>query len=689
MKRLLNRALVGMGIAGVAFFAACGTPPRDLIASRWQGEPVEARGHVSDTARFEKFAVAADHPEASAAGAEMLSQGGNAVDAAVATSFALSVVRPESCGIGGGGFMVVHLAGGPTRNGQPPRAVPMNVVIDYRERAPASASPDMFEKLGPEASQWSGRAVAVPGTVAGLLDALERYGTLSREQVLAPAIRLARNGYVYDIHAWRAGQTFAEFLAKNPGRPGADQTHDWRPFVGPISEEAIGPVCDGFRVPQQEPRPKPPREFTRRVNLAQAATLERIAKHGADGFYQGETANAIVAAVNRHGGGLTLEDLAAVRTREGKPLEAVWRGRTIVTMPLPSSGGVTLLQILALMERTRPQWAAAVEGFQQRLAAFEDHQKGDPLPPPPVGPEYAHALAESFKHAFADRAQYLGDPAFMPADPTPRLLDPVRLDAKAAMIDPAKTLPDDAYAKGGLLPDLLSSTANPPDDHGTSHLSAVDQWGNAVACTETINLTFGSRILVPECGFFLNNQMDDFQTRRGEANAFGLVQSDRNLPEPGKCPLSSMTPTIVLGADGKVESVLGASGGPRIITGVAQSLLFAHDLGCGAAAVGLPRVHHQWKPATLLIEPTLNPIAHAWSGSFGGSLLDPDEIAKDGESAFDEDKIMKPIVDAMKARGHEVAVMFEGAAVQMIHRDSAGGWQAASDPRKGGAPAGE
>jgi gamma-glutamyltranspeptidase/glutathione hydrolase len=666
------------------------------------------------SARFERYAVAADHAQASEAGAEMLALGGNAVDAAVATSFALSVVRPESCGIGGGGFMVVHLAGGPRRAGAAPLEYPLNIVIDYRERAPASASPDMFANLPPDASQWSGASVAVPGTVAGLLHALEKYGTLDRATVLAPAIRLAKEGYDFDRHAERSAQALAKFLTDHPDRADEGTALMRRLFLAwpwpdpRTGEQAQGPehigVCDGFRVPPQ-PDAVPPQddavptggqvarqrwgEASEHDNPRQALVLEAIARDGSDGFYKGHVAQAIVRSVSAFGGGLSLDDLARVRVREAAPLIGTWRGKTILTMPLPSSGGVTLLQVLGLMERTRPQWASSFGNWRERMKVFEEKPTAGKTPEPVLGTPYLHCLTESFKHAFADRAQYLGDPAFMTADPTPRLLDAARLDAKARTIDPKRTRPGAHYADTAQLNDLLSGNATPPDDHGTSHFSVVDRWGNAVACTETLNLAFGSCIMVPEYGFCLNNQMDDFQTRRGEANAFGLVQSERNLPEAGKCPLSSMTPTIVLDAGGKVETVVGASGGPRIITATVQALLLADEPEFGVMlAFQMPRIHHQWKPDTLMAEPAYLAFVSRFEGTMGEWLFgDVAQLRTRGDAVLDRDPCLD--VKALRRLGHTLQPMFEGAAVQMLHRDSAGAWRAASDPRKGGAPAGE
>ncbi|MFM9957645.1 MAG: gamma-glutamyltransferase family protein [Phycisphaerales bacterium] len=573
----------------VAAIAGCNfVHPRERIEERFRGEIVRDRLDADLASRFVHEAAAADHPEASQAGAEVLAQGGNAVDAAVAASFALSVVRPESCGIGGGGFMVIHLAGGPRRGGaagaEP--ATPRNIVIDYRERAPASASPRMFVDLPADASRWSGAGVAVPGTVAGLLHAHEKYGMLDRAAVLAPAIRLARNGYIVDAHTRRQARVLEKFLDERPDRPRLEGRAARETFIPtPVPREEGVIVLNPDRVPPQ-----------RAFNLAQAEALEAIARFGVDGFYKGPVAQAMVNAAQRHAPegtpALTLNDLASVSPREATPLTASWRGKTILTMPLPSSGGMTLIQTLALMERTRGTWSHALEGAESRLEPFQRWKEGQPAPEPVYGPAYIHALAEAMKHAFADRALYLGDPAFMPADPTARLLDEARLDRKAASMKPGRELHINTYKDLDPLPDLLSEAADAPDDHGTSHLSAVDRWGNAVSCTETINLAYGSRILVTEYGFFLNNQMDDFQTRPGEPNAFGLIQSDRNAPATGKCPLSSMTPTIVLDAEGRVETAVGGSGGPRIITAVAQSLLLAEEpqrrLQRGMLLVGSP-----------------------------------------------------------------------------------------------------
>lgn len=614
---------------------------------------------TTGTDRFEREVVAADHPAASAAGALILSQGGNAVDAAVATSFALSVVRPESCGIGGGGFMVIHLARDPRQCDDTSPPVPVDVVIDYRERAPGASSPDMFFTLPPGSSETSGRAVATPGTVAGLLHALERYGTMTRAQVIAPAIRLATEGFSTDAQSMRSAGTLQRFLEGRPDHPRNERDAAGRLF---IRAQQAGATAS---------------------NAPQADALSLIAQRGAPGFYDGPVADAVVRAVNRHAGGMTRADLESYRPKESTPLRADWRGRTILTVPLPSSGGITMIQALTLMDLCARHWGSGADALGD-----PGRNPGDPAFDPPPSAAYLHCLVESFKHAFADRAKYLGDTEFMPGDPTPRLLDRSRLAAKAAMIRPDRTLGTDDYARAQPLDDR-AYRAPPPDDHGTSHFSIADRFGNAVACTETINLSFGSKIIVPEYGFCLNNQMDDFQTSASGANAFALVQSDRNRPEPGKRPLSSMTPTIVLDAHGRVEVVAGASGGPRIITATTQAVLDAVVLGLGAYGAALPRVHHQWKPETLQIESSSDMLRWRIAGT-------PMEHLSQGDSPSPRElAALEPYwrtrIDELRARGHSVIPMSEPAAAQVIARErSATGtaWHALCDPRKGGAPRG-
>ena len=558
-------------------------------------------------ATYAHGAVAADHPLASEAGARMLRLGGNAVDAAVAASFTLSVVRPQSCGIGGGGFMVISLPDDPTHG----RVL---TAINYRETAPAASTPDMFETTTlPDASTRSGLAVAVPGTVAGLLHALERYGTLDRATVLQPAIDAAVGGFEADTAYVDAVRSSAAKLteAERAGRPAL-----WRTLLHE-GEVAVG---DGVR------------------NLQHAGVLAAIAEQGRDGFYAGRVAAQVVDTAPPAPGNPPRDAVRDYRPVEVAPLSFSFDGSTILAMPPPSSGGVTMCEALGILEHlglTRPDG--------ERLS-------------PVLG---THLLIESWKHAFADRAEWLADPAFGDV-PTGTLLHPTYLGTRAAIIDPDRTQPPGVY--GTRNGDAGARAL--PDDSGTSHISVVDQWGGAVACTETINLEFGSMLAVEGGGFCLNNEMDDFTTVRGEANAFGLVQSDRNLPEPGKRPLSSMSPTIVLDADGRVVAVAGASGGPRIITGTMQVLLSVLVSHMSAAdAVAEPRLHHQWVPDVVRLEPALR------SG-------DDDTLSNNARRR-----------DGLVLRGHTLGEIDSVGVVQLIVRDAAG-LHAACDPRKGGRPAG-
>ncbi|MFH1679531.1 MAG: gamma-glutamyltransferase [Candidatus Eisenbacteria bacterium] len=533
--------------------------------------------------------VASDHEIASRAGLEMLEKGGNAVDAAVATAFALSVVRPYASGIGGGGFLVVYLADG--EGGR-------SIAIDYRERAPRAVGPNFYEGLEDTlACRFGGRSVGVPGAVAGLLHALERYGTLDRATVLAPAIRAAEEGFLADRHYVLSAREMIPVLESLPLlRERSPFT--WSRFLGE------GKIAEGNRILLPE----------------QADALRLIAERGTHAFYGGPIGEAVVQAAEASGGVLAGEDLESFAVKERTPLEGEFRGKRILGMPPPSSGGIALLQILGIFDR---------------LTGGEE-------PPARNSPAYVHLLVEAMKHAFADRAEWPGDPAFVEV-PVERLLSGGYLDERAASVQRARALGPDAYG----------TKAPPPDDRGTSHFGAVDRFGNAAAGTESINYSFGSLVAVPEYGFVLNNTMDDFLTRRGTANLFGLLQSERNLPAPGKIPLSSMSPTIVLDDEG-VLAVAGGSGGPRIISGTAEVLLgvvlFDQD---AEEAVAAPRFHHQWMPNKLLLEP-----------GFG-----------------------REIQMALFGMGHSLERTDAVAAVPLIRR-SAAGYQASSDPRKGGAPAG-
>lgn len=597
-------------------------------------------------ADYRRHAVAADHPLASAAGLEVLRAGGNAVDAAVATSFALSVVRPFSCGIGGGGFMVIHF------ERPPDGSTTRDIAINYREMAPAAITPDFYAaRLDRDradlASRTGGTAAGVPGTVAGLLHAHERFGRLSREQVLAPAIRLAEEGFEADEAYVRAVTSISEDFAAHADWP-QRFAFVWNRYLMQ-GQVAVG---DRIHIPEQ------------------ADALRLIARDGAAAFYTGPIADAIVRAVQSDGGLITRDDLRNYRPNDAQPLTFDAFGRTFLTMPPPSSGGVTLAQTLGLLER---EWNP--EPINNRVIRLDHFPLYDERLRPESstdtvasamtkGPGWSlqwrdAQLIECFQLAFADRAAWLGDPDFV-GIPLDRLLSSDYLDQRATLIDQQQgPQPPEHYLDPDAAAELLT-------DHGTSHLSVVDRWGNAVACTETINLEFGSLLAVPEYGFILNDQMDDFTSRVGEPNAFGLRQSARNLPQPGKRPLSSMTPTIVLDASGQVEVIAGASGGPRIITGTTLAILHAINGWPAREAVAAPRFHHQWMPARLDMEPqyaALDWHAHTMAAR-------------------------QTMAQGLADRGYEVREIDRLSVVQLIRRRGQM-WEAASDPRKGGRPAGD
>jgi gamma-glutamyltranspeptidase/glutathione hydrolase len=595
MSRRLLAALASFA-AALSLLAACSSQALHTRA------PSECA--VPSAAEFRNECVAADHFLASEAGAAILRLGGNAVDAAVASSFALSVVRPYSCGIGGGGFMVIHLAADAQHGA--PRAIALN----YRETTPAGVGPLFYERqAAADASTRGGTASGVPGTVAGLLYALDNFGTLDRAAVLAPAIRIARAGFRADADFVSVAKELSHKFNDHP---------DWKTRFSFVWTRYLkeGKVMIGDLI----------------TNPEQAAALELIAKQGAAAFYRGPIADAIVQTIAADHGVITRADLAAYSPVQLQPLEFPGPGGTYLAMPPPSSGGVAMAEALGI-------WSRLGMGGPEPAAAL-------------------HREVESFKHAFADRAEWLADPVFEPV-PVDRLLSPAYLDSLAARYDPIRTLDPARYGSRR----TEAHATPPPTDHGTSHLCAVDRLGNAVACTETINLEFGSLLAVNQYGFCLNDQMDDFLTRRGAPNAFRLTQSERNLPAPGKRPLSSMCPTIVLthGSPPSVVAVAGASGGPRIITATTQVLIhaLAEHMDAGDA-VDAPRLHHQWMPDALYLE-----------------------------SAFLESAAGNTTIDALIARGHSVEFTGAIACVQLIRRAPDNrSWQAASDPRKGGRPAG-
>jgi gamma-glutamyltranspeptidase/glutathione hydrolase len=486
-------------------------------------------------------AVATASPLATHVALEMLEAGGNAVDATVAATLVLAVVGPQHASIGGGGFVLWHDArSGKTR------------VLDFREVAPRAASRDMYLREGkpvPELSRDGALAVAVPGSLAGLEAFHRAGGRLPWRRVLVPAVRAARAGFLVTPLYLAAANERLACLRKDPE---AARIFLARNTQGTFDVPALGTQL-------------------RQPDLAR--TLESVAAKGSRGFYQGPVAASLVQAVRAGGGVLATEDLATYQPRWRTPLEGHYRGYRILTMPPPSAGGVTLLQTLGVLERRFPQ------GFR-----FHD---ADAL----------HVYVEALRHAFAERARYLGDPAFV-AVPLDELLSEHHLDAIAQGIDLARATPSSQ---------LNGPLAKPaPADRHTTHLSVVDRDGNAVALTHTHNYFFGACLVAPGTGVLLNDEMDDFAAAPGAPNTYGLVAEEANTVAPGKVPLSSMTPTFVFQRDRPqaVLLVVGAPGGSTIPTTVVQIVSNVLDAGMNVVqAVTAGRLHHQFLPDELWIEP--------------------------------------------------------------------------------------
>lgn len=474
--------------------------------------------------------VTAQHA-ASEVGAAILRQGGNAVDAAVAVGYALAVTHPCCGNLGGGGFLMAHLADG------------RNIFINFREKAPLAARPDMF--LDPQGNVVNDEsrdgylAVGVPGTVLGLETAREKYGTMPRATLIAPAIRLAADGFILtrgDVDA------MTDSIAKFRGQPN----------VAAIFLKNGEPLAPGDRLVQKD----------------LAATLRLISTDGARDFYHGAIAVAVAQASRAHGGVLTAADFAAYNITEPAPITCSYRGYTILSAPPPSSGGVTLCEMLQVLAA----YPLGTLGFHSS--------------------ESVHLLTEAMRHAYRDRNTDLGDPAFVD-NPVERLLSSQHAEAIRAQILPGRATPSSA----------LQGAAAADEHATTTHYSIVDRWGNAVSVTFTINDDFGAKVIAGNTGFFLNDEMDDFTAKPGAPNMFGLVQGKANAIAPGKRPLSSMTPTIVL-KGGKPVLVLGTPGGARIITTVLEVIVNVIDNGMRLQeAVDAPRIHHQWLPDTIAGEP--------------------------------------------------------------------------------------
>src|SRR5947209_7313186 len=489
--------------------------------------------------------VVSVHGEASRAGISVMHKGGNAVDAAVATGFALAVVHPAAGNIGGGGFMMLRMANGDVH------------FLDYREKAHKAAGGNMYlgEKgeVIPNASLVGYKAIGVPGSVAGMVYAQKHWGKLPLSVVMAPAIRLAREGVVLTYEEAQSMQR-DKYLDKFP---------------------------DSHRIFQRDGKFYQQGEIFRQPELAR--TLERIAANPND-FYKGAMATELAAEMKRTGGLITAEDMAAYEVKERQPVRGTYRGYEVISAPPPSSGGITLLETLNILE-----------GYNLgRLG----NRSADSI----------HLTAEAFRRAFYDRAEFLGDPDFSQL-PVPQLIDKKYADAWRSSLDMMRSSASKELRRPSGFGQLdrqaaLHAPYSGPEPENTTHYSVVDEQGNAVAVTTTLNDGFGSRVTAGKLGFLLNDEMDDFTSKPGVPNGYGLIQGEANSIAPGKRPLSAMAPTIVL-KDGKLIMVLGSPGGPRIISTVANILMGVVDYGLDIQqAVNAPRFHHQWQPDEIDIEKT-------------------------------------------------------------------------------------
>ena len=527
--------------AALLWIALCAALPSALWAAAHPiAHPVHARNAmVVSVSRY-----------GSEAGVEIMKRGGNAIDAAVATGFALAVVHPQAGNIGGGGFMLIRMTDGTTH------------FLDYREKAPAAATHDMFLDAHGNVSEHTSligyKAIAVPGSVKGMVYAQKKWGKLPLATVMAPAIRLARQGFELsysEAHDFNSDDFLGEFPASKEIFLRNPQRHGERYEYGDI-----------FRQPEL------------------ARTLERIAKDP-DDFYHGAMAHELAAAVQEGGGLMTVEDLASYEVKERAALHGTYRGYEIISAPPPSSGGIVLLETLNILE---------------------------PVPLSSMGNRSAdsiHWTVEAFRRAYMDRAEFLGDPDFAKI-PVAQLLDKKYADAwresingNRASVSAQLKRPSNVFNELDRV-SALGAALGGHDSDNTTHYSVIDKEGNAVAVTTTLNDLFGSRVTAEGLGFLLNDEMDDFSSKPGAPNAYGLVQGEANAVGGNKRPLSSMTPTIVV-KDNKPYLILGSPGGGRIISTVANIVMGVIDYGLHIQeAVNAPRFHHQWLPDEIRMERT-------------------------------------------------------------------------------------
>jgi gamma-glutamyltranspeptidase / glutathione hydrolase len=493
--------------------------------------------------------VVSAHELASRAGVEMMQAGGNAVDAAVATGFALAVVHPPAGNIGGGGFMLIRMADGKVH------------FLDFREKAPAAAKADMYldaqGNVIEGASEYGYKAIGVPGSVAGMVYAEQKYGKLTLQQVMAPAIRLGREGYAL---TWGEARDLQD-------------------------DQYLSKFAESRRIFQRDGNYYQPGEVFRQPDLAR--TLERIAAKP-DDFYHGALARELAAAMQKGGGVITADDLAHYEVKEREPIRGTYRGYEVISAPPPSSGGTVLIESLNILE-----------GYDLAKLGNRSAQS-------------IHYTTEAFRRAFFDRAEFMGDPDFSRI-PVSQLIDKRYGAAWRDSIDTAHASASNALKRPAIFSELEQYAATHPqpvanhESPHTTHYSVVDAEGNAVAVTTTINDWFGSRVTAEGLGFLMNDEMDDFSVKPGVPNSDGLIQGAANSIGPGKRPLSSMTPTIVV-RDGKTLLVLGSPGSSKIITTVANVLMGVVDYGMNIQeAVNAPRFHNQWMPDVLNVERWFSP----------------------------------------------------------------------------------
>lgn len=524
-----------------AFFAAI------VVSATIAQQSLDYKGE--QPTRAQHGMVVSVHHLASDAGVETLQEGGNAVDAAVATGFALAVTHPAAGNLGGGGFMLIRW-----HNGK-------RTFLDYREKAPQAATETMYQdaqgNIIPGASVTGYKAIATPGSVAGLVYAEKKYGKLGLKKVMAPAIKLASEGFLLT----------------------SEEAHE-------LAEPGLANFADSKHIFQRDGDLYKDGDLFKQPELA--ATLQRIADHPKD-FYRGKIAHQLVDEVKKGGGLLTLQDLAQYKVAERKPIVGKFHNYTVISSPPPSSGGIVLMTSLNI------------------LAGYDLSKLGD------RSPQEIHLITEAYRRAFMDRTDYMGDPDYNPI-PTAEMISPKYAEAWRATIDSnpatnAATPSAKLQRPAGFLPAAPTTAGQRHESNNTTHYSVVDKDGNAVSVTTTLNNSFGSYVTSGTLGFLLNDEMDDFASKMNTPNMFGLIQGPANAIAPGKRPLSAMTPTIVL-EHNELRYVLGSPGGPRIITTVAGILLSATEGGLNIQeAVDAPRFHHQYLPDTLYMEPGFAPEA--------------------------------------------------------------------------------